>query len=519
MAQKPLDMNQIKQVWQLHNDGVGIKAIARRTGISRKTVKKYLRNLAIVNTPSEKEHSVTKEQMAGVAYNDDTTPRRGLRLEALHKHFKYAEGELYKTGVTRQLLWLEYCQQHQDGYRYSQYCYLLTKYLKDTDPAFHWEYTPGEFIQVDFAGKKLSYVDRQTGEVTSCEVFVAVLPFSGLLFCTAAHSQKTADVAGCINACLKYYGGVSKTILCDNMRTAVTKSDRYEPVFTELCHQLSTHYNTTFSATRPAAPTDKGMVEKAVNIVYTHVYAPMRHQVFHSLESLNAGIRLLLDGLNTKPYKNSSDSRRDIFERLEKATLKQLPCSPFGVKKGKQLTVQQNYAIQLTDNGHYYTVPYQYVGYKVWVSYDSRLVEVFYNQQRIALHVRNSHEPRFNRTLEHMPPHHQHMVEQQGWTVEELLARAARIGEYTRQAADRILHSSIYPEQNFKACHAMMLLQNQYSGERLEAACRRAVSVCRPTLSLIRNILKAGLDDQPVLFEEPAPLPGHQNIRGRENYK
>lgn len=519
MAQKPLDMNQLKQVWQLHSDGVAIKEIARRTGISRKTVKKYLRNLAVLTPTSADEPPPTKEQMAGVALNDDTTPTRSRRFDALRTHFHYAATELHKAGVTRQLLWLEYCQQHTDAYRYSQYCYLLTKYLKDTDPAFHWEYTPAEFIQVDFAGKKLSYVDRQTGEVTSCEVFVAVLPFSGLLFCTAVHSQKTADVARCINACLTYFGGVSKTILCDNMRTAVTRSDRYEPVFTELCHQLSTHYNTTFSATRPAAPTDKGMVEKAVNIVYTHVYAPMRHQVFHSLESLNAEIRLLLDNLNGKPYKNTQESRRDIFERQEKAALKQLPCLPFQVKKGKQLTVQQNYAIQLTDNGHYYTVPYQYVGYKVWVSYDSRLVEVFYGQQRIALHVRSSQEPRFNRIAEHMPPHHLHMVERQGWTVEELLARAARVGASTRQAADRILHSSIYPEQNFKACHAMILLQNQYSAERLEAACRRAASVCRPTLSLIRNILKAGLDNQPMLFDDHAPLPGHSNIRGRENYK
>jgi hypothetical protein len=119
-----------------------------------------------------------------------------------------------------------------------------------------------------------------------------------------------------------------------------------------------------------------------------------------------------------------------------------------------------------------------------------------------------------------MPANHQHMMETQGWTVEELLKRAGWVGEYTRQAADRIVHSSIYPEQNFKACHAMILLQRKYSKERLEAACRRAANVSRPTLKMIRNILEAGLDHQPLLFDEnTSPLPGHHNIRGPENYK
>ena len=204
--------------------------------------------------------------------------------------------------------------------------------------------------------------------------------------------------------------------------------------------------------------------------------------------------------------------------------LKPLPPEPFRVKKGKQVTVQSNYAIQLTDNMHYYTVPYQYVGYKVWVSYDSRTVEVFCKNERIAFHVRSSDEPKFNRIHEHMPANHQHMVELRGWTVEKLLGKAGWVGEYTRQAADRLLHSSIYPEQNYKACHAMIRLQDAYGKDRLEAACRRAANVPRPTLKMIRNILKAGLDKQPLLFDEEPDeqeeqLPDHDNIRGAENYK
>lgn len=523
MSQKPISMERIKQVHQLWMDGVKIKEISRRTGISRKTVKKYLRQLGVLTThPHDSEElKMSDQQLAGIVYNNDTAPVSDKRLEALYDHFKKATIDLSQTGVTRKNLWEDYIEEHEDGYHYSQYCNLFSQYLQNTDPAFHWEYTPGEFIQADFAGKKLSYVDRETGEIKPVEVFISILPFSGLIFCMAVPSQKIPDFVICVNAMLKYIGGVTLTILVDNFKTAVRKSDKFEPTFTHMCYQLSDHYNTTFSATRPRSPRDKAMVEQAVNIVYQRIYAPLRKQTCLSLESLNHQIRLHLDRLNLRPYKNSKESRRDIFKREEESILKPLPETPYQLMKCKVATVQRNYAIQLSDNKHYYTVPYQYVGKKVQVYFNSRVVEVYDNHERIAFHVRRSNEPQFNRIHEHMPSNHKAMVSMQGWTVEEFIKRASRVGPYTTQIASRIVHSSIYPEQNFKACNAMLLLQNEYGRSRLEAACKRASVVSRPTLKMIRNILKTGQDKQPLLFDEQddKPLPSHENIRGKDYYQ
>jgi transposase len=522
MAQKSIDMNLVKQVQQLRNDGVPIKEIVRRTGISRKTVKKYLRLMEQLpgQTEGKKNAIMPDRQMAAIIYNNDIAPIGGKRFEDLVNHFEYAKKELHKTGVNKQILWLEYLDLYPDGYKYSQYCNLFMKYLKNTDPAFHWEYEPGEFTQIDFAGKKLSYVNKNTGEVISCQVFVAILPYSGLIFCMAVLSQKTGDFVCCINEMVKYIGGLTKTILCDNLKTAVTKSDKYEPVFTEICYQLCDHYNTTFSATRPAKPTDKAMVEKAIDIIYTNIYAPLRKEMPASLEELNGYIRKWLDILNLKPYKGNRESRRDIFVREEQPVLKLLPETPYLLKKCKKVTVQQNYFVQLPDNLHYYSIPFEHVGRKVLAYYNQRTVEVYYNFERIAFHVRNSTEPKYNRIHEHMPASHQHMVESQGWTIEQLLEKAGWVGVYTRQAADRIIHSSFYPEQNFKACHAMILLQKKYSKYRLEAACKRAGNVTRPTLKLITNILAKGLDKQPLLFDQDiSKIPAHRNIRGSGHYQ
>jgi len=382
----------------------------------------------------------------------------------------------------------------------------------------HLEYQPGDMIMIDFAGKKLHYIDLDTGEQVACEVFIAILPFSGFIFCHPLHTQRTADFAHAINYMARFYGGLTATIVCDNMRTAVKRADRYEPQFTDICLQLSDHYNTTFSATRPYHPRDKAMVERAVNIVYNHIYGPLRHRQFTSLASLQTAMHEQLALLNDKPYKNTPYSRRYFFEQQERHLLKPLPAEPFSSKKVVQLTVQRNYHIQLSEDHRYYSVPYQYTGKKVRVLYDSRVVEVYWGTDRIALHLRKNQTKAYTTLPEHMPPHHQRMQQIKGWNREDLLAQASRIGQSTHAAATLMLQNSIYIEQNYKACFGMLMLQKKYSAARLEAACSRALQGPRVNYTLIKSILERGLDKQlslPVL----TPLPDHDNIRGKDHYQ
>lgn len=511
MAQKPIAMEQLKQVLQLQTDGIGIREIARRVGISRNSVRKYLSVLSSDGDLSDKE-------LAEQAYSNDLPELDSERLDNLRAHFNEAEAELKKTGVTRELLWKEYLSRHADGYSYSRYCYHLGEYLKNKDLSMHLEYKPGDMIMVDFAGKTRHYIDTYTGEQINCQVFVSILPFSGLIFCMAVPSQRSEDFMRCINAMLKFYAGVPATILCDNLKTAVTRPSRYEPQFTELCQQLSEHYGTTFSATRPYRPKDKALVESAVRIVYRHVYAPMRNQEFTSLEALNAAMRQQLVLLNNKPYKSTPHSRWYFFEKHEQKLLKQLPSEVFSIKKVVMLTVQRNYHVQLTEDRRYYSVPYKYVGQKVKVLYDQRSVEVYLDHERIALHVRGLHPHRAYTTIEeHMPPHHKKMHQINGFNKDDLLAQARRIGNKTVDAVGLMLENSIYMEQNYKSCFGMLMLAKKYGPTRLEAACDRALKGPRVNYTMIKNILERGLDKQLTLADSP-PIPPHDNIRGKDQY-
>ncbi len=512
MSQKPISMEQLKQILQLKNDGVGIREMARRLGISRNSVRKYLALLP--NNSGELSH----KELAEKAYQNDVLERDAERLAQLTKHIIGSGPELSKNGVTRQLLWQEYLGLHPDGYSYSRYCYHFDQYLKQSDLSMHLEYEPGDMIMVDFAGKKQYYVDASTGERIECEVFVAILPYSGLIFCTAVHSQQTADFITCINAMLKYFAGVPATILCDNLKTAVSRASRYEPVFTDMCHQLSEHYQTTFSATRPYSPRDKAMVEKAVNIIYTNVYATLRHQHFTSLKALNEAMHEQLYKLNDKPYKRTAHSRWYFYDTQEHKTLRPLPTEPFSPKKVVMLTVQRNYHVQLSEDHLYYSVPYQYVGKKVKVLYDNRVVEVYHEMERIAVHVRKAHGKAYTTNAEHMPPHHQRMQQIKGWNREDLLAQASRVGAATLQATALMLENSIYMEQNYKACFGMLMLQKKYSIARLEAACSRALQGPRVNYTMIKNILERNLDQQiqlPIIHITP----DHDNIRGKDHYQ
>jgi hypothetical protein len=225
-----------------------------------------------------------------------------------------------------------------------------------------------------------------------------------------------------------------------------------------------------------------------------------------------------LELLNNKPYKNTAYSRWYFYEQQERSLLKPLPTEPFAPKKVVVLTVQRNYHVQLSEDHRYYSVPYQYVGKKVKVLYDNRVVEVYLDYERIALHVRKNHNKAYTTLTEHMPANHQRMKEIKGWNRDDLLAQAARIGSATHQAASLMLENSIYIEQNYKACFGMLMLQKKYSPQRLEAACSRALLGSRVNYTMIKNILERGLDKQLPLLNEHS-IPAHDNIRGKDHYQ
>jgi len=187
------------------------------------------------------------------------------------------------------------------------------------------EHKAGDKLYVDFAGDKLQIIDKQTGEIQNVEVFVAILGASQLTYAEAVMTQQKEDFIGACENALHYYGGVPAAIVPDNLKSAVTKSSKYEPVLNETFADFASHYNTAILPARAYRPRDKALVENAVRILYTRIYAKLRGRHFFSLEELNVAIRTELEEHNSLILTGRNYSRRQQFEEIERITLLPLP--------------------------------------------------------------------------------------------------------------------------------------------------------------------------------------------------
>lgn len=150
---------------------------------------------------------------------------------------------------------------------YSQFCYHFNIWSERVDCSAKLNHKAGEKLFIDFTGKKLSYINKSTGELIEVNVFVAILPTSGYTFVTATRNQSKEEVIEALNKCFGFLGGVPQVVVPDNMKAAVTKSHKYEPVINRSLIDFTLHYGCLVDHTRPYSPKDKAMVEGAVKIV------------------------------------------------------------------------------------------------------------------------------------------------------------------------------------------------------------------------------------------------------------
>ncbi len=512
-------MLQIRRILQLLEQGQSKRKIALILHSGRHTIDGYIFKIEHSGMELHQLSKLSDADLGVLLYTVKRDQSPDKRLEDLQTRLDYFHGELGRTGVTKLTLWQEYRLEVTDGYSYSQFCEHLVNDKRKSSATMHFEHRPAERVQVDFAGKMLSYVDISTAEIIKCPVLVCVLPFSGYSYVEALPSATQEHLYPALGRCMSYYGGVPMNVLSDNMKQYVKKSNRYEPVFSEVCEQWSLYYNTSLSATRVAKPKDKPSVEQAVHLTYLRVYAPLRNKTFYSLKELNDNILKCIDTHHNKHLQNRTYNRRELFEQHELSLLKALPAEPFVLKHTAMAKVQKNYHIILGEDWHQYSVPYQHIGKKVKIIYDAFEVEVYLDLHRIAVHMRNYRKHGYTTLAEHMPEKHRKYQQTKGWDADYFLGKAEQIGTGSHKIMSRILESKTFTEQAYNACIGLLRLSSQYGEVRFENACKRAVNASRVNYRLICDILKNNLDkEQPDQITIFSSIPDHENLRGAQAY-
>ena len=522
MANKKLTMLQIRKIIKLLNEGLSVRKISQLTGIHRKTINEYLQHFENSGLSYKELLKFKDEQIAELLFSETKSEIPDERKKWLEDKTLFYLQELKRTGVTRKLLWEEYLSEQHQGYRYSQFCEHLARFKEVRDITLDLTHPPGERLEIDFAGKGLSYVNQSTGEIVNCPVLVCTLSYSAYCYVEPLVSSTQKHLIPALNRALEYFGGVPKVILSDNMAQVVKRACKYEPVFTELMDQWALHYQTDLKATRVKKPKDKPKVEGSVNISYQQIYARLRNEVFYNIDDLKRRVFELLEELNSRKMQKKEFSRKELFNRDEKPLLLPLTDEAFVLSHKTHAKVKKNYSVILGEDWHQYMVPYQYVGQEVDLVYDENTVEIFLkNLKRIAVYKRNYQRNGYSRNPEFLPESHKRYLEQKGWTGDDFIEKASRVGEYTVKAINNLLESKTFIEQTYDGCIGLLRLGNKYSDKRLEAACKRAVdSNLHITYRTIKNILEnnqdklSELDIQLNLF-----IPPHENIRGAEEYK
>jgi transposase len=365
---------------------------------------------------------------------------------------------------------------------------------------------------VDFSGGTLWYADPATGEEREAELFVAVLGGSSLTYVEPAPDQKLATWVACHVRALEYFGGAPRGFVPDNLRSAVTKADRYEPLVNRTYAQLARHYDAVVLPARAHRPRDKAKAEAAVKLASRWIIAKLRNEQFRGFGVLREAIRPLVDKLNDKPMRALGLSRRQIFEASERAALGPLPQHRYEWCEWGRDFVNSDYHVAF--DRHFYSVPHELGGQTLDIRATATTVEILDGTRRVASHVRSREVGGKTTLVDHMPAAHRAHAE---WTPERLRSWAATTGPSCAGFVDALLADKPHPEHGYRACVGLVHLARRYAADRVDAACARALRVGALSLRSVRSILANDLDR--VLPEpDKAALPSHENVRGPDYY-
>jgi len=482
-------MTKYKDILRLNSQGISSRNIAVSLQCSRHTIRAVLARVAEEGITWPLPEGMTECILAQTLFGKKSASQK-YKMPDL----EYIHQELAKNGVTLTLLWKEYFESCRlDNSRplmYSAFCNQYQQFAAKHKATLHVEHKPGERMEVDWAGDTAFLKDFISGKPIPVYVFVAVLPCSGYAYAEGFLNRAMESWISAHVHAYEFFGGATRLLIPDNLKTGVIKADWYSPEINKTYQEMAEYYGTVVIPTGVRKPKAKASVERAVGMLSTWITAALRNRQFFSLWELNEAMWQKLADFNRKPFQKKPGNRESAFAE-ERPFLIPLPCKPFELSTWKFATVQLNYHIACDKMN--YSVPYEYIKYKVDVRLTKNIVEIFYKEKRIASHKRlYGHSGQYSTNVEHMPEKHRQYTQ---WNAERFIRWAGDIGPNTEKTVKAIIASRKVEQQSYKTCIALLKLADTYSAARLEGACIKALYYhsC-PSFRSIKTILKTGSD-------------------------
>lgn len=508
----------VKLILELHEQGMSLNEISRTRHLSKHS--------ACQTVEIAKQKGLSFKDVAELT--DDAAYR--LLFPEKHVHealyeptdMDYVHQELGKTGVTLKLLHAEYCDVSRNNgsiaMSYSKFCRDYERYTVQGKFTSHLEHKPGEKVEVDWSGKKMQYTDLDTGELVDVSLFVAALPYSHYSFVEPCLDMKEQTWLQCHVDMWAFYGGVTRRLMPDNLRTGITAHPKVgEIILNDAYEELAVHYKTAIIPAGVRRPKHKPTVEGTVGNVATAIIARLRNRTFTSFASLKQAVKEKLFEYNHEEFQKREKNRYLVFIEEELPRMNPLPKYPYEAS-----TWYYNRKVQLNSHvafkKNFYSCPYAYLGKKVDIKAMKSRIEIFHNGERIKTHqvygpyVKN----KYRTDVQDMPADGQYRE----WTQERILAWACEIGIHVSMVVQRVFDSVEVKEQGFNPALSILRLGRKYTNERLETACRIALEqgFSSPRYAHLNSILSLNQDqsytadfgvkqkdhDQPTVFTRGA---------------
>jgi len=495
----------VNAILTLRERGWSQRRIARELGIDRETVAKYV-NLweagpkPATNAPIGSEGSRPAKAPIGPVGQD----RQKSGPESQCEPFRKIVEDKLEEGLSRQRIYQDLRDEHGfDGSYYSVRRFVKRLGKSQPIPFRRMECMPGEEAQVDFGTS--APIIKPDGKRKRPHVFRIVLSFSRKAYSEVVYRQTTENFIRCLENAFWHFGGVTKTLVIDNLKAAVKNADWYDPDIHPKIQSFCEHYGTVILPTKPYTPRHKGKIERGVGYVKDNA---LKGRKFSSLQEQN---RHLLNWetriADTRIHGTTRKQVGKLFTEEEKSSLLRLPPGRFPCFTEAKRSVHRDGHIEVQKS--YYSVPPEYTGRQVWARWDGHLVRIFNSQmEQLVVHVQV--EPgKFQTQQRHI--HSQKRSKIEKGTV-WLLQRASLIGTNADKWAQTMLETRGIA--GIRVLVGLLNLVNHHDGNSIDRACEIALTHNAFRLRTIRELIQRGGPKQ----EEMEFIDEHPIIRDMSDY-
>jgi transposase len=472
----------------LHKQGARNAQIARQLGCHRNTVGNIIAREGLIEKQTRIKESVYAAYDARIKeYLDKDKKEKisNLRIyEILHDEY----------GVES---------------TYVNLCKYIQKYHPKSKEAFGVQTTePGEVAEIDFG--YLGMLPGIKGQPVKTYGLAVILPYSKLDFYAITYDQKLETLVAELENAFTYFGGVTKRLKVDNMKTAILKNQHYDLEFNLDFLEFAYHYNTVVIPCTPYSPEQKGTVESGIKYLQGNFIAG---RIFKDGADLKGQLRTWTDTYaNKRVHGTTRKIPEEVFWNEEAQCLQPLPDTPFSFFNRSIRTVAQNCHIHFENN--YYSVPACLVGKDVAVRFNTSLVRIVLKGEQVALHRRTSGIGNYVTNRCHLPDYKVYSQTEYQKRSEEQMAA---VGEYAHEYFRFLLE--IKDSYWFRSVRIILGLTKEYGDDAVNLTLKRAIYYKVTDLTTIKNILKKKLylvAQEPRLLEKQVPISAEQSALFRD---